>query len=448
MCDTFVATAGYTADGAVIFGKNSDREPNEAQAIVRIPRMQHETRELRTTYITIPQVPETYEVLLSKPFQMWGAEMGANEHGLVIGNEAVFTRIKIPRKNDGLTGMDMIRLALERTRSADAALGLITELIEQYGQDACGGYTDRGFFYHNSFIIADPDGALVLESAGRHWVAARVNGFRSISNGLTIDGEFDYSSKGVIDFAKQQGWTPRGRDFSFREAFSDSFFTYFSKCRVRQSLSTKLGHARTGDLDAAGAMAILRSHGDRGEGPQFDPAGADMGSLCLHATGLTTPSQTTGSLVAELRKGRPSSFWLTGTAAPCLSIFRPFFLPGTNLRAGDVLEPGAAPDDSLWWKFERLHRRALKNYEAVYATLERDRAALESDFLAQEKIYTTRGASANELSAFSQEAGERADALLDRWLATLSQASLPTRGFAPVYRIYRASVDRAVGLQL
>ncbi len=434
MCDTFVATSGYTASGAVIFGKNSDREPNEAQAIVRVPRLQHKARELKTTYITIPQVAETNEVLLSRPFQMWGAEMGANEYGLVIGNEAVFTRIKFARKNDGLTGMDMIRLALERTRDRDAALGLITELIEQYGQDACGGYTDKGFFYHNSFIIADPGGALVLESAGRHWVAARVNGFRSISNGLTIEGEFDYSSKGVADFAKQQGWIPRGRDFSFREAFSDSFFTYFSKCRVRQSLSTKLGHARTGDLDAAGAMAILRSHG-RGEpdaGAQFNPASSDMGSLCLHASGLATPSQTTGSLVAELRKDRPSSFWLTGTAAPCLSIFRPFFLP---------------PDDSLWWKFERLHRRALKNYAAVEATVERDRAALERDFLAQEKIYTNRGAGANELSAFSKEAGERADALLDRWLATLDQAPLPTRGFAPIYRIYRASLDRAVGLR-
>jgi dipeptidase len=447
MCDTFVATAGYTANSAVIFGKNSDREPNEAQAIVRIPRKRHETRELQTTYITIPQVPETYEVLLSKPFQMWGAEMGANEHGLVIGNEAVFTRLKFAGKNDGLTGMDMIRLALERTRSADDALGLITELIEQYGQDACGGYTDKGFFYHNSFIIADPDGALILESAGKHWVAVRVNGFRSISNGLTIDGEFDFSSKGVIDFAKQQGWIARGRDFSFREAYSDSFFTYFSKCRVRQSLSTKLGHARTGALDAAGAMTILRSHGDQGEGPRFDPSSANMGSLCLHATGLTTPSQTTGSLVAELHRGRPSSFWLTGTAAPCLSVFRPFFLPGTNLRAGEVTEPGATPDDSLWWKFERLHRRALKNYETVYAAVERDRAALETDFLTQEKIYTSRGASADELSAFSQEAGERANALLDRWLATLDQAPLATRGFAPIYRLYRAKIDRAVGLQ-
>jgi dipeptidase len=33
MCDTFVALPAVTPDGSVIFGKNSDREPNEAQAL-------------------------------------------------------------------------------------------------------------------------------------------------------------------------------------------------------------------------------------------------------------------------------------------------------------------------------------------------------------------------------------------------------------------------------
>ena len=34
MCDNFVATADFTASKNVIFGKNSDREPNEAHPLV------------------------------------------------------------------------------------------------------------------------------------------------------------------------------------------------------------------------------------------------------------------------------------------------------------------------------------------------------------------------------------------------------------------------------
>lgn len=54
----------------------------------------------------------TKAVILSKPGWMWGAEMGANECGVVIGNEAVWTN-----DNDGdhdpsvkrLLGMDLVR---------------------------------------------------------------------------------------------------------------------------------------------------------------------------------------------------------------------------------------------------------------------------------------------------------------------------------------------------
>ena len=41
MCDTFVALAPATADGSVILGKNSDREPNEAHQIVLVPGASH-----------------------------------------------------------------------------------------------------------------------------------------------------------------------------------------------------------------------------------------------------------------------------------------------------------------------------------------------------------------------------------------------------------------------
>jgi dipeptidase len=64
--------------------------------------------------------------------------------------------------------MDLIRLALERADTARGALDVITDLLATHGQ---GGVCDLYYpkaNYHNSFIIADPDAAWVLETADRY----------------------------------------------------------------------------------------------------------------------------------------------------------------------------------------------------------------------------------------------------------------------------------------
>src|SRR5208282_2919408 len=111
MCDTIVALPEATAGGAVLFGKNSDRERNEAQSVEFVPRAEHAPGgKVACTYIAIPQARHTYAALLCRPFWMWGAEMGANEHGVVIGNEAVHARTP-PQEEPALPRMDLLRLA-------------------------------------------------------------------------------------------------------------------------------------------------------------------------------------------------------------------------------------------------------------------------------------------------------------------------------------------------
>jgi hypothetical protein len=118
-------------------------------------------------YLEIPQAPETCAVLLARPSWIWGAEMGANSHGVVIGNEAVFTKVPY-EKGPGLTGMDLIRLALERASSARLALEVIVDLLASYGQGGNCGFTP---FFTITASSGRPAGGLGAKN-GRQWAGA------------------------------------------------------------------------------------------------------------------------------------------------------------------------------------------------------------------------------------------------------------------------------------
>lgn len=121
--------------GQQYYGKNSDRPLGEAQPLVWFPPQDHGDGEtVECTYISIPQVPHTYGVLGSRPYWIWGFEMGVNERGVAIGNEAQGSRDESGETQTGLLGMDLLRLGLERGATAREAVEVITGLLEQYGQ--------------------------------------------------------------------------------------------------------------------------------------------------------------------------------------------------------------------------------------------------------------------------------------------------------------------------
>jgi len=380
MCDTFVALPPFTPDGSVIFGKNSDREPNEAQSLEYHPaRICGKEEELQCTYISVPQAKETLAVLLCRPFWMWGAEMGANEKGVVMGNEAVWTRMPIQRKGV-LTGMDLLRIALERSHSAQSALGIVVQHLEDYGQGGLCGYEDRRISYHNSFLIADSKEAWVLETAGPLWAALKVKGMYSISNGLTIGEEFDEAHPDLIGTARKRGWLKKGQDFHFARCFSDYLYTTFSASRTRRERSFKRIAEMKGAMDVKAAFEFLRDHGDR----EYRPDSHLLGDrICAHAGNgiFRNATQTVGSLVAHL-KPELHTFWATGTSAPCISLFKPLWFNGdVSVDTGPNQPRGNFDHHSLWWRHERLHRTVLEDYPTRAGALKEERDALEKRFL-------------------------------------------------------------------
>lgn len=442
MCDTMVALGNATADGSVILAKNTDREPNEAHMLVHIPRTRHEPgSKVKCTYIEIPQVPETYEVLLCKPFWIWGCEMGVNEHGVAIGNEAVFTKEPYD-KGPGLIGMDFIRLALERADTARKALEIIIQLLEIYGQGGNCGFRHKTY-YHNSFIIADPHEAWVLETAGKFWAAEKVRDVRAISNGLTIGSKWDMSSPDLVEHALERGWCKSKEDFHFARCYSDFLYTRLDGCRARHSRATALLEANKGSITVETMMSILRDHGPDAEtDPLWNPGkGWLMETICVHASfGPTRPSQSVGAMVAHLLPGFPI-VWVTGTSGTCTSIFKPVFLGGAGLPSGSEGEAlgltipptGTYDPRTLWWSHERLHRAVIRDYAARMPVYREERDALEKAFLREaSEIYNLyRGASPEEraepLRSFTVSCFKRAAEATRRWIEAVKATPVKHR---------------------
>jgi dipeptidase len=409
MCDTFLALQPVTEDGAVIFGKNSDREPNEAQVLEYQPVQSFSLPQtVQCTYRAIPQVKEAYGVLLCRPFWMWGAEMGANEKGVVIGNEAVFTRMPLD-KSGGLTGMDLLRLALERSATAPQALETIAGLLSDHGQGGLCGYEDKRFAYHNSFISADPREGWVLETTGPLWAAIKIRDFYSISNALTIGEEFDESHPDLIDTARQKGWLKTGETFHFARCYSDWLYTTFSASGQRRERSSELIRNMKEKINIASAFKILRDHRD----DDYRPDSHLLGNrICAHAANTLTrnATQTTGSLIAHLTP-KTQTYWATGTAAPCTSVFKPIWIEENVLPELGIEPAGRFDPASMWWHHEQLHRSMLLNYSDRIKPYSTDRDQLENSF-----VQDAGNISSGSRTEFTRHAFKKARGFTNQWI--------------------------------
>ncbi|MFX1392296.1 MAG: C69 family dipeptidase [Promethearchaeota archaeon] len=342
MCDTLVALRNSTLDGSVIFGKNSDRPTSEAQLITYAPRTNYSKgAEVNCTYISIPQISETYAILLSQPFWMWGGEMGANEYGVVIGNEAIYTHE--PLRRTGLLGMDLLRLGLERGKKAKESLNIIVELIEKYHQGGGCAYGDPSWLYHNSFIIADNEEAYVLETADDWWIAEKIKEVRSISNEISIRGKGDFRRKGIIEYAIEKGYCKDDNNFDFAITFSGNFISDKPSPYSRGGKSSILLNKNNGKITPKMMMQFLREH---------------EAGICMHGG-----FESTGSQVSHLRKEKSIPIhWFTGTTLPCLSIYKPYIFP---IKDQKILPPGPYSKVNPDWIWSQ-HTSFLRNYKGFF----------------------------------------------------------------------------------
>jgi dipeptidase len=350
MCDTLCALGA----GRTLFAKNSDRPRDEVQVVERHdPRPPGGT--VRTTHLELDDAGAV-ALVGSRPAWMWGFEHGINEHRVAIGNERIFTTDDPATVAPALTGMDLVRLALERAASAEHALHVITDLIARHGQGGrCAA--DKDDPYWSSFLIADPTSAWVLETSGRTWVARPVDDGAAISNRVTLHTDWTLASDDVAPGTDFDTW----RDGSVPTVPSDDRLDATRAC-----LATGAAALTPRDL-----AATLRHHGDRAWGaPGSDPAecspppaGVDADlhgfTVCFHVDvpGLIVET-TTSSMIAELPADpdTPARAWVA-LGTPCASVYVPVFPPAAI--------PAELGDPDTWRRFAALRDRVERDPDAL-----------------------------------------------------------------------------------
>jgi hypothetical protein len=299
MCDCLVALPSATGGTLTLFAKNSDRPPGERQ-LVHWSAPRRDVGRLLATHIDIdPFGADTLACVLSRPAWGWGAEHGVNEAGVAIGNTTVYTTLDPRGAPVGLTGMDLVRLALERAGSAAQAVDVITSLLSRYGQGGSGHdpvVTPGGRPYWNAFLIADPGSAFVIDTSGGEWAVEQAADVRAISNRTSIP---------AFDAVHRHPRQPVARLVDPRWHAS------------QRALAQR-------PVTVEALQAHLRSH---------DSCGEPGWSVCMHVDGVEA---TTASMIVELAAGAsPRIRALTGS--PCEREYTAFdFADAEHLDLSEV----------------------------------------------------------------------------------------------------------------
>lgn len=420
-CTNILVTKGASKDGSVMITYSCDGEfVPHPQVIPAADHQPGDSLEFRigNKIVKIPQPPHTYKVVGLM-----------NEHQLVIGETTFSGRQELINPQGLFHYWTLMRLALQRAKTAREAIKVITDLVQKYGYRSSG----------ESISIADPNEAWILEiigpgpgGHGAEWVALKIpDGYISchankarISTFPLNDPENCLYSKNVISFAIQKGYyDPKsGRPFRFNDAYcpdtprnrrySDmrvwSIFRraapsrHFSADYARGDLKAKpypLWIKPDHKLSVADVFSLMRDHY---EGTPFDMTkGIDAGPYgspnrwrpiswkvdsVEYAWERPISTQQTGfSYVSQSRSWLPDGiggllwYGLDDTYTSC---YMPVYCSIDRFAA--PLETGTLKQfswDSAWWIFNLVANYANLKYHYMVKDIQKVQKELESEFL-------------------------------------------------------------------
>ncbi|MHB8263390.1 MAG: C69 family dipeptidase [Acidimicrobiales bacterium] len=414
MCDTLC----LITEQGTFFAKNSDRPVGEPQVLyaIRERPTDYGNHSLPTQYISIED-EGAMPCLVSRPTWLWGAEHGVNSRHVAIGNEKIYTQDDPYEARPALTGMDLVRLALERSTSSRDAVREIEWLLAAYGQ---GGIADAHAAepYWSSFLVADPREAWIVETSGSTWAAKRIGPgdgnvatSACISNRVTLATDWDVASKNVPVGSDFDRWRNQDAPTAHADIRLDASRRFLDSLNKPPGST---GGDTEGILHTASSFAAhLRDHGTGPWGnplstaiqtiippPAYSlPDGTGV-SICMH---IRSYQATAAAMITFLPvdDDQPALCW-AALGSPCCSIFMPM-LPPTP-------PPGFMEKEATWMRFDHLRQRVEDDPDSIEGIREA-LSPLETSLWQEAREL---GNSTSGWSDFHQSAGSRVEAALGR----------------------------------
>lgn len=438
--DMVVALSSATTTRTTFFGHNRHGPTRAAIALHRAPGRAYALGEtVRTQFVELPQARQTCTVLGCQSAESWGYHAGVNEHQVAIGQ----SRWQSQPAHDtrGLSGDDLVRLALERSRTARQALETITDLVTRHREGtfsfsapAWSGVSKiepeekqnvpfSGSFAGSVFLIADPREAYLLEAAGSFWAWLEVREPRAASDVSLIRQDWQRLVPGLAEHAFQHGWWPDdGSKLDFG-CVNHAPLGQASALR-RWGRASLLLEEQHGHIDAPFLRRLLSDHyeGTTFEVDPLDPADGPR-SICRHSA-PNDDSATVLSFLTELAPdGIPMAWCAFGP--PCLSVYLPIFLDGEIPEAYQRLDPALVPwHPGAWAQRQTTPHRFTLWREAVGQLQTRIDQETE-EFIAQAKsLKGDRAALHRQTTLFMQNHLEQLESTFFR---------LDTAGRRPVF---------------
>jgi len=427
-CTNFLITKGASADGSVMISYAADAHDFYGELSYSPPGI-HRPGAMREIYEwdtgeylgKIRQAPVTYSVVGLM-----------NEHQVAIGETTFDGREELA--GSGLVDYgSLMFIALERARTARAAIRVIGDVVAEYGYASTG----------ESMSISDPNEAWILEIVGKGeddpgavWVARRIpDGYISAHANQSRIRQFPLDdpdsclySPDVIAFARARGYFDGSdEEFSFADAYAPLTFGALRFCEARvwcmfhraapsQNIPPDYV-AGDGDaeplplwikpdrkLSVADVMGLMRDHF---EGTPFDmtkDAGAGPYELPYRWRPLTwevdgveylneravSTQQTGFSFVAQSRSWLPDEIggvlWF-GVDDTASTVYLPVYCGVREVPSAYAAGNGSLTDftwDSAFWVFNWVANFSYLRYDLMIQDVRVVQGELEGRFLSEQ----------------------------------------------------------------